>query len=59
MPRADRHTELELNFVDAGSLTRAQRDLVTTDAKVPRVALDAGFGSLGRFDAAFRAACGC
>ena len=37
----------------------AQRELVTSDAKVLAVALDAGFGSLSRFNAAFRAICGC
>jgi AraC-like DNA-binding protein len=37
----------------------AQRLLVTGDAKVLEVAMEAGFGSLGRFNAAFRRLCGC
>jgi AraC family transcriptional regulator, melibiose operon regulatory protein len=46
-------------FVLQHRIMHAQRDLVTTDAKVLQVALDAGFGSLSRFNAAFRAVCGC
>jgi AraC-like DNA-binding protein len=40
-------------------ITHAQRVLVTTDEKILDVALDAGFGSVSRFNAAFREACGC
>jgi AraC-like DNA-binding protein len=40
-------------------IMHAQRELVTSDAKILSVALDAGFGSVSRFNAAFRAACGC
>jgi AraC-like DNA-binding protein len=40
-------------------IMHAQRELVTSDAKILKVALDAGFGSLSRFNAAFKAFCGC
>jgi AraC family transcriptional regulator, melibiose operon regulatory protein len=40
-------------------IMHAQRELVTSDAKILKVALDAGFGSLSRFNTAFRAVCGC
>jgi AraC-like DNA-binding protein len=33
--------------------------LVTSDAKVLKVAMEAGFGSLSRFNVAFRSLCGC
>jgi AraC-like DNA-binding protein len=40
-------------------VSHAQRMLVTSDIKVLEVALEAGFGSLSRFNAAFRQLCGC
>jgi AraC-like DNA-binding protein len=40
-------------------ISHAQRLLVTTDEKILDVALDAGFGSVSRFNAAFRRVCGC
>jgi AraC-like DNA-binding protein len=40
-------------------VSHAQRVLVTSDAKVLEVAMDSGFGSLSRFNAAFRQLCGC
>jgi AraC-like DNA-binding protein len=46
-------------FILQHRVSHAQRILVTSDAKVLEVALDAGFGSLGRFNAAFRQLCGC
>lgn len=46
-------------FVLQHRVMHAQRELVTTDAKILKAALDAGFGSLSRFNVAFRAACGC
>jgi AraC family transcriptional regulator, melibiose operon regulatory protein len=46
-------------FVLQHRIMHAQRELVTSDAKVLKVALDAGFGSLSRFNAAFRSFCGC
>ena len=46
-------------FIVQHRIMHAQRELVTSDAKVLAVALDAGFGSLSRFNAAFRAICGC
>jgi AraC-like DNA-binding protein len=46
-------------FILQHRIMHAQRELVTTDAKVLKVALDAGFGSLSRFNAAFKAYCGC
>jgi len=46
-------------FVLQHRITHAQRELVTSDAKILQVALDAGFGSLSRFNAAFRTICGC
>jgi AraC family transcriptional regulator, melibiose operon regulatory protein len=46
-------------FVLQHRIMHAQRELVTSDAKILKVALDAGFGSLSRFNAAFRSFCGC
>jgi AraC-like DNA-binding protein len=46
-------------FVAQHRVMHAQRDLVTTDAKILKIALDAGFGSLSRFNATFRSICGC
>jgi AraC-like DNA-binding protein len=46
-------------FILQHRVSHAQRMLVTSDAKVLEVAMEAGFGSLSRFNAAFRALCGC
>jgi AraC family transcriptional regulator, melibiose operon regulatory protein len=46
-------------FIVQHRIMHAQRELVTSDAKILAVALDAGFGSSSRFNAAFRAFCGC
>jgi AraC-like DNA-binding protein len=46
-------------FILQHRIMHAQRELVTGDGKILQVALDAGFGSLSRFNAAFRAFCGC
>ncbi len=46
-------------FILHHRVSHAQRMLVTSDAKVLEVALEAGFGSLSRFNAAFRQLCGC
>ncbi len=46
-------------FVVQHRVSHAQRMLVTSDAKVLEVAMEAGFGSLSRFNAAFRQLCGC
>ena len=46
-------------FILQHRVSHAQRMLVTSDAKVLEVAMDAGFGSLSRFNATFRQLCGC
>jgi AraC-like DNA-binding protein len=46
-------------FILQHRVTHAQRILITSDAKVLEVAMDSGFGSLSRFNAAFRQLCGC
>jgi AraC-like DNA-binding protein len=46
-------------FVLQHRTMHAQRALVTSDAKILKIALDAGFGSLSRFNAAFKSFCGC
>jgi AraC-like DNA-binding protein len=46
-------------FILQHRVSHAQRMLVTSDAKVLEVAMDSGFGSLSRFNAAFRQLCGC
>jgi transcriptional regulator GlxA family with amidase domain len=45
-------------FVLQHRIMHAQRELVTTAAKILTVALDAGFGSLSRFNSACRSFCG-
>lgn len=47
------------DYITQHRIWHAQRLLVTTDRQVIAVALDAGFGSISRFNAAFRAACAC
>lgn len=46
-------------FILQHRVSHAQRMLVTSEAKVLEVAMEAGFGSLSRFNAAFRELCGC
>jgi AraC-like DNA-binding protein len=46
-------------FIVQHRVSHAQRMLVTSDAKILEVAMEAGFGSLGRFNASFRQLCGC
>lgn len=46
-------------FIVQHRVSHAQRMLVTSDAKILEVAMDSGFGSLSRFNAAFRQLCGC
>ena len=46
-------------FILQHRVSHAQRMLVTSDAKILEVAMDSGFGSLSRFNAAFRQLCGC
>jgi AraC-like DNA-binding protein len=46
-------------FILQHRVSHAQRMLVTSEAKVVTVAMEAGFGSLGRFNVAFRQLCGC
>jgi AraC-like DNA-binding protein len=46
-------------FILQHRVSHAQRVLVTSDAKVLEVAMEAGFGSLSRFNSAFRQLCGC
>jgi len=48
-----------LDYVTQHRISHAQRLLATTDDKVLAVALDSGFGSVSRFNAAFKSACGC
>ena len=40
-------------------IAHAQRMLVTTDEKVASIAFASGFGSISRFNAAFKSASGC
>ena len=46
-------------FLMRHRIFQAQRLLVTSQAKVAAIATAAGFGSLSRFNSAFRKACGC
>lgn len=46
-------------FLVSHRLNRAQMLLATTDESILGVALSSGFGSLSRFNAVFRQACGC
>ena len=48
-----------VDYVTKQRVSHAQRLLATSDAKVVDVALDSGFFSISRFNAAFRAECGC
>jgi AraC-like DNA-binding protein len=48
-----------IEFVNQHRITHAQRLLATTDKKVLSIAFECGFGSLSRFNDAFKRACGC
>lgn len=46
-------------YVTQSRVSRAQRLLATTNAKIIEVAEESGFASISRFNAAFKEACGC
>jgi AraC-like DNA-binding protein len=46
------------DYVGQHRISHAQRLLATTDKKILSVALSSGFGSISRFNSAFRRACG-
>jgi len=46
-------------FITDHRIQHAQKMLLTTDAKVIDIAFQSGFNSLSRFNAAFKALCGC
>jgi AraC family transcriptional regulator, melibiose operon regulatory protein len=46
-------------FLTQQRISHAQRLLATTDSKITEIALNSGFGSVSRFNAAFQAACTC
>jgi len=48
-----------IKYVTQHRLSHAQRQLVTTEDLILNIALSSGFGSLSRFNEAFRRACGC
>jgi AraC-like DNA-binding protein len=48
-----------LNYITQHRISHAQRLLATTRRKILDVALDSGFGSVSRFNAVFKQACGC
>jgi AraC-like DNA-binding protein len=48
-----------IDYLAQHRVSHAQRLLATTDQKIVSVALDSGFGSISRFNDAFRRACGC
>lgn len=48
-----------IDYLTQHRVSHAQRLLVTTDQKIVQIALDSGFGSISRFNDAFRRACGC
>jgi AraC-like DNA-binding protein len=48
-----------LKYVTQHRLSHAQRLLVTTDDLILNIALKSGFGSLSRFNEAFRQSFGC
>ena len=47
------------DYLTQHRISHAQRLLATTEQKVLAIALDSGFGSVSRFNAAFKDACGC
>jgi AraC-like DNA-binding protein len=48
-----------LGYLTQHRISHAQRLLATTEEKILATALDSGFNSLSRFNAAFKEACGC
>lgn len=48
-----------IEYLTQHRVSHAQRLLATTDRKIVGIALDAGFGSISRFNDAFQHACGC
>lgn len=52
------HTSL-IDFLTQHRLSHAQRLLVTTNDTVLKIALEAGFGSVNRFNQVFKQSCGC
>jgi AraC-like DNA-binding protein len=48
-----------IDYLTQHRISHAQRLLAITDQKILEVALDSGFGSISRFNDAFRRACGC
>jgi AraC-like DNA-binding protein len=48
-----------LAYLTQHRISHAQRLLATTEEKILVAALDSGFNSLSRFNAAFKEACGC
>ncbi|MBC8096031.1 MAG: helix-turn-helix domain-containing protein [Akkermansiaceae bacterium] len=48
-----------IDYLTQHRISNAQRLLVTSDQKIVQVALDSGFGSISRFNDAFRRECGC
>lgn len=48
-----------IEYVTQHRVSHAQRLLATTDMKVIDIAITSGFGSLSRFNEAFRRECGC
>lgn len=48
-----------IDYITQHRVSHAQRLLATTDQKMVEIALDSGFGSVSRFNVAFRQACGC
>jgi AraC-like DNA-binding protein len=48
-----------IDYLTRHRISHAQRLLATTGDKVLSIALDSGFGSISRFNAAFKQACGC
>lgn len=48
-----------IDYLTHHRISHAQRLLATSNEKILQVALDSGFNSISRFNAAFRQACGC
>lgn len=48
-----------IQYLTQHRISHAQRLLATTDRKVTDIALESGFNSISRFNAAFRTACRC
>ncbi len=48
-----------VKYITEHRLSHAQRLLVTTEESILNIAMNSGFGSLSRFNEAFRQALGC